>query len=338
MVASLTNPLYKVNIIKADGTKYQLQEATTDLVVSHAEKELAEKVNLSVVNVKVGTKRLHYLLELKDNVYVYADTGNGYQEVFRGFLWERSLSRSANTNEISLVCYDRLKYFHESKDDVYYKKGKKTEDVISDIAKKWGFTISYKYKSITHSKLVYRQESIADIITDILNLVKKSTGIDYVIRMEKNVIVIDAVGTNSTVYKIESNSNAIEVSHTQSMDSMVTKVKIVKAETDKSGETGKYLTVTSVSKNTDKYGTLQDILVKSKDDKLSDIKNEANQILKDYAQPKLTIEVKAIDNPHIKKGDKVYIATGNLKNYYIVKGIEHDCSDKTMYLEVKRYE
>lgn len=149
------------------------------------------------------------------------------------------------------------------------------------------------------------------------------------------MIVIETVGNNSTVYKIENKDNAISTEYRQTMEDMVTKVKIVKAETtSKDKETGKYLTVTSVSKNTKEYGTLQEILVKEKDDKLSDVKKEAQKTLNSKAKPTTERTVKAIDNPWVKKGHKVYISAGNFKNYYIVKGIEHDATDHVMYLEV----
>lgn len=338
--ASMTNPIYTVNLIKSNGTKYRLKDVTTDLVVSHAKDELAEKVTLSLVNVKVGTKYLRSIIALKDKVYVYANTGSGAKLVFQGFVWERQLTRDGDTNEIQLICYDRLIYLHKCKDNYFAKKGTTTKNAITQLAKKWGFKISYKYESISNTKLVYHNESIADMMTSILNKAKKKTGKSYVIRMEKNVIVIETAGSNSTIYKIQSKDNAITTSYRQTMEDMVTKVKIVKAETVKKGdsdkESGKYLTVTSVSKNTKEYGTLQEILVKEKDDKLSDVKKEANKILDKNSKPHGEVEVKAIDNPWIKKGHKVYIAAGNLKNYYIVKGIEHDSVEHSMYLEVRK--
>ena len=338
--ASMAHPIYSANLIKANGTKYRLKDVTTDLVVSHGKDELAEKVTITLANVKVGKNSLNNLIALKDKVYVYANTGSGGKEVFRGYVWERQFKYDADAKEIQLVLYDRLIYLHKCKDNLFVKKGKKTKDVITSIAKKWGFKIKYNYKSITHGKLVYHNQSIADIMTDILNKTKSKTGKGYVIRLENNVIVIESTGSNSTVYTIESKKNAIETVYKQTMDDMVTKVKIVKAESVKKGdseeESGKYLTVTSVSKNTKQYGTLQDIVVKEKDEKLSEAKKEANEILKEKANPQTEIEVNAVDNPWIKKGYKVYIASGNLKNNYIVKSVEHDAMNHVMYLEVKK--
>lgn len=338
--ASMTNPVYSVNLIKANGTKYRLKDITLDLVISHSKDELAKKVTITLANVKVGTKRLHQLIALKDKVYVYANTGNGNKEVFYGFVWERLFNNDADVREIQLICYDRLIYLHKCKDNFFFKKGKKTNDIVTSIAKKWGFKIKFNYKSISHSKLSYHNESIADVLISVLNKAKKKTGKSFVIRLEKNVIVIDTVGTNSTVYTVENKKNSISQYYRQTMEDMVTKVKIVKAETvkkkDGEEESGKYLTVTSVKKNTNTYGTLQEIVVKEKDEKLSEAKKEANEILKKKAKPQAEIEVRALDNPWIKKGDKVYINSGVLKNYYIVKSIEHDTVENVMYMEVRK--
>ena len=340
MKASMTHPVYTANLIKSNGTKYRLKGITTDLVVGQGKDELAEKVTMTLINIKVGNTYLHKLINLKDKIYVYANTGTGSKLVFKGFIWERNFSTSSDTKEITITCYDRLIYFHNCKDNIFMKKGKTSKDVITYIAKKWGFKISYKYLNITHGKLVYHNQSIADIIISILDKVKKKTGKDYVIRLENNVILIETVGSNKTVYKVESKKNAISANYKQTMDGMVTKVLIVKAETVKkknsTEETGKYLTVTSLQKNKDKYGTLQDIIVKNSDDKLSEVKKEAQEILNEHGNPQVDSDVTAIDNPWIKKGFKIYVSAGIMNNYYIVQSIEHNAQNNTMYLEVKR--
>lgn len=338
--ASMKCPKYKMNLIDSSGTKYQLKNITTDLIVGQEENDLSEKVNITFANLKVGNKQLSSLVKIRQRAYVYADTGSGYKEVFRGYVWERKFDRSIDVKDISLVCYDRLIYLQNSKDNFYRKKGAKTKDVITSIAKKWGVKIKYNYVSIIHGKLVYRSEYISDIIVSILNKAKKKTGIGYVIRCEKGVMVIEKEGSNSTVYKVESGDNSISQSYTESMDGMITKVKIVKAETvkkkDSEKETGRYVTVANVKGNVKEYGTLQDIIEKGSDEKLSEAKKEANNIIKKDGHTKKDITVTAVDNPWIKKGHKVYINSGVLKNNYIVKGIEHDATKHIMILEVKK--
>lgn len=377
MKASITHPVYSARLVKDDGMTYYLKDITTDLNVSHPKNELAEKATISLVNIKVGSGRLYDIITVKDRLYVNADTGSGAQEVFRGFVWSKEKTNDADSDEISLICYDRLIYWHNSKDNFFAKAGKQTKDVISSIASKWGMSISYKYLSISHAKLVYHNESIADIVTDILNQVKKQTGVDYVIRMEDNTIVIEPVGSNKTVYKLAEKENAVSTYDKQTMDGMVTQVLIVKAETtatqkvdgsiveiaksymesdpslsyadaiakakENSGsggekETGNYLTVATVSRNTAEYGTLQEIIVLDKDENLADAKEEANQILDDNSTPKKEKEAKSVDVPWVKKGHQIYISADGFNNYYIVDGIEHDSKEGIMYMEVSLYE
>lgn len=345
MAASMKHPEYKMNLFDSSGTKYQFKNITTDLTVGHEENDLAQKVNITIANVKVGKKRLSNIIKLRQKVYVYANTGSGYKEVFRGYVWERKFDTSLDTREISLICYDRLIYLQNSKDNFYRKKGAKTKNVITSIAKKWGVKIKYNYVSITHGKLVYRSENISDILLSILNKAKKQSGVGYAIRCEKGVMVIDKQGSNSTVYKVESGDNALSQSYTETMEGMVTKVKIVKAETvkkkkkkgdDTEKETGRYVTVANVKGDTKQYGTLQDIIEKGSDEKLSDAKKEAQKIIKKDGHPKRDISVTAVDIPWVEKGHKVYINAGTLKNNYIVKGIEHDAANHTMTMEVRK--
>lgn len=338
--ASMINPIYSVNIKKSNGTTYHVKEITTDLVISHGEDDLAEKAVISLANVKVGNSNIKDLIALKDTTYIYVDVGNGKNEVMRGVVWERGLSEDSTEDTIKLACYDNLIYFHNSKDNYFAKKGKRTEDVVKAVASKWGISVKYNYASITHGKLAFHNDNVADILITVLDEVKKQTGKDYVIRSEKGTIVIDYVGSNERSYMIEKKNNAISTSYSETMDGMVTKVLIVKAETvSKDGneeESGKYLTVTSVKQNTDDYGTLQEILVKGKDEELSNVKKEANETLKEKSKPTTESEITAVNNPFIKKGHQVYVNTDNIKGFCIVKSIEHDVFKNTMTLEVKK--
>ena len=231
--ASIEHPVYTANLYTADGTKYRLKGITTDLVVGTSENELSEKVNITFANVMVGKKRLHNNISLRNKIYVYANTGSGAKEVFRGIVWERKFKAELDVKEVNLICYDRLIYLQNCKDNLYVKKGSRTEEILIRLAKKWGVKIRYNYKSITHEKIVFRSEYISDIFVDMLNKVKKKTGTGWVIRCEKGVMVIESEGANKTVYKVESKDNALTTSYSETMDGMVTQVKIVKAETKK---------------------------------------------------------------------------------------------------------
>lgn len=336
--ASITNPVYSVDIKKNNGRTYHVKNAITDLAVTHGRDDLAQKATITLMNVAVDGNNLRNIIALRDTVFVYANTGSGAEEVMRGIVWERDLNEDNSEDDLNYTCYDNLIYLEKSKDNYFATKGKQTQDVVTEIAKKWGFTIEYRYTSISHEKLAFHNQYIADIIISVLEEAKKQTGYNYVIYSEKGKIIVDHVAMNKVIYKMVKKENAIAGAYNQTMDGMITKVQIVKAEkSDNEEESGKYINVTEVSKNTDAYGTLQDIMVSNKDEELSKVEKEANQTLKDHATPKEESDIAVVDNPLVKKGHQVYIDIGLMKNYYIVKAIEHDATDNLMYLEVEKH-
>ena len=329
--ASMINPIYTVKI--STGTKvYNVTKALTDLIISHSENEFSQSATISVPNLTVDGKQFINLISLKNTLYVYCDTGSGSKEIFRGYIWGKKCEEKLGEGIDTFVAYDRLIYLQNSKDNLYFAKGKSTKTILTEIAKKWGITLSYKYSSITHGKLVFRAENLSDIIIEILEKVKKKTGKRYAIRCEKGTMIIEPYGSNTTIYNIEKKKNAISTSYSSTMDGMVTKVLIIGNE-DKNDKSPNLATVKG---NTSKYGTLQDVISKSDDDKLSEIKKEAQQIIKDNGSPKSEFEVTAIDNPYIKKGHKIFLKAGNLNNNYYVLGVEHDLLKNEMRLEVKK--
>ena len=330
-VASMKNPIYSVKIVScSDGTVYNVTKALTDLIIGHNENDFSQRASFSIANAKVGGSWYSSKIRLKDKVYIYCDTGSGAKEVFRGVVWDRGYDESLDGKDIKVVAYDKLIFLQNSEDNLYFANGKSTKAILSSIASKWGISLTYNYSSITHGKLVFRGNYLSDVIVEILDAVKKKTGKKYVIRCEKGTMIIEPFGTNTTIYELVEKQNAIKTSYSATMDGMVTKVLIIGSE-NKSGQSSNLATVKG---NTSQYGTLQKVLSKSDDDKLSEIKKEAQQIIKDDGSPKIENSVLAISNPHIKKGHKVKINAGNLNNNYYVLGIEQDCLKKEMSLEV----
>lgn len=335
MAASMNHPEYTAQI-KSGGSNHRLESVTTDLVISHEEKDFAKKVTISIVNVKVGKKWLHSIIKLRDLIYVYANTGSGNKEVFRGYVWERRFITTANQRELRLTCYDRLIYLQNSHDNFLLKKGERTQDAINRLCKAWGVKVNYSYASIQNKKTPYRNQALSDIIISIVKKAKKQAGTNPVISCSQGTMQISKEGSNTTIYKIDKNENAIGTEDIQTMDGMVTKVKIVKAQTKKNKDTGQYTTVANVKGDTSKYGTLQEVLEKGSDEKMTDVKKEAKNIINKKGKPQHQIYVTAVDNPWVNKGDKVQIDAAHLNNYYIVKGIEHDATNHSMTMEVKK--
>lgn len=322
-MAAIQKPAYSVYIISGN-TKYNVTKSVVSQDRAEPKGQLAQRLMLHLVNVKVGDTWLSSLLKPRSRVVVYADDGTQNGEVFRGYLWTRSRNDSISENELRYVCYDNLIYFHESDDSLYFSSGKSTKDIMSSICSKWGINLQYTYESITHTKMPLRG-ALSDIFTsDILDLVKKRTNKKYVIRSEKDTMVVQTVGSNSTIYHFIAGKNLTRTASGWTMDGVITQVIV----TGKADADDREPIEATVSGKTDEYGTLQKIQRRSENTSLADAKIEAKNTIDEYGVPKWEYEITGPDVPWIRKGDKVYVSAGENVGYRIVTDIDRTIDSK----------
>lgn len=332
-MATMLNPKYCVYVVNKKGNKYDITNALTDLVLSETESGIAQKVTLSMKQMKHDGTYTTKLINVHDKLYVYVNTGNGTKELFRGYIWIDVYNKD-DTNEISLTAYDRLIYLTESQEYKFYSSGKSTKSIFQDICKSKGITLKYSHSSIKHSKLVIKGTLADAFKTDLLEEVRKKTGSRGVIRYTQGTLEVFTEGKgSSSVYKLYSGDkgNIISSKHTVTMDGITTKVIILGSEKDNKQAPIK----ATVIGNTSEYGTIQKIVSSSDSDKLADLKKEAKQTIKDNGEPQKNVEVVAVNNPWVRKGDKVYLEDGYRSCYGHVKSITHDVQKGTMNLELR---
>lgn len=313
MKASKEHPVYTTFVV-AGNTKYDITPAVSALEFNDQEKQMAKSVSIYLLNLQVNGAWITSTLKVRQRVFIYADDGEKKDEVFRGYIWSRSYKSSLNDRELTLRCYDNLIYLQESEDSQYFTKGKSTKSVCASICDKWGIQLEYSYESITHDKLPLRGDLSSIFTSDVLDLVKDRTGKKYVIISEKDVMKIKTVGQNTTIYHVTSGQNAISTKSTHTMEDVVTKVIIL----GKADDNDRRPVEATVTKNTSQYGTLQKLQDRDEKTTLADAKKEANNILKDQADPKWEYEVQCVDIPWIRKGDKVRIAAGDIDNLVLI--------------------
>lgn len=326
------NPKYTVAIITKDQNKYNVTGAVGRLTLQDNDGEIAQRVTITLADIEKDGNRLSQIFQVRDRVFVYANDGERNEEVFRGFIWERTMN--GKNHALALSCYDNLIFFQESEEYQFFSKGYATKTICSTLCEKWGVKLHYNSESITHPKMPCRG-NLSDIFkTDLLEEVKKKTGVKSVMRSRQDEVYIDRVGSNSTIYKLFSGNkgNMTEIGETTTMQGMVTKVVILGKE-DKNDRAP--VADTAVG-NTAAYGTLQKVLNLSSGTDLAEVKKEAQEILKEKGAPKQTYSVSAVDIPWIRKGDKVKVETATVKGYFIVTSITHNADSKTMDLEVEK--
>lgn len=328
----LTKIKYYVVAILSTGEQIQLESVAENIAWEENEKELATRLNLTLRDVEIKGGRLSTQLALCTIVYLYADWGTGKKEIFRGTIWEWTHSQM-NGDSIIITCYDMLYYLQKSKDNIYYAKGKKTRALIEAILKKWQVMPGeYTATDLTHKKVLMKNKTISQILTDILEEDEDKGGEKAFIRAREGKADIIARGSNTEVWAFTPSSNMITSQDKFSMTSLVTRV-IVTGKEDKKGRPK----VSATLDGQTEYGILQEFKAKGSTS-LKDAKKAAQKILDEKGKPKRTTTVEAPDFPPIRKGDQVYISTDKMEGYFYVKGVSHNATQMRMKMEVEPVE
>ena len=324
---------YRLVFITEDNKQYNITDYIENLGWEENEKELSVRITFTAKNDKTSKGKLSSLIKPGCLVGVFVDYGSKNEEVARGYVidWKPSLSSSKESIEIK--CYDELYNLQESQDNIFFSSGISTKSAISQIFDKWEITLgAYEGPDVSHGQLVYRSESLADVVLKILDDAKKKGGDECVVRSSKGKVSIIPVGYNTTVYHFASD-NSILASHKLSTAGMVTRV-IVIGEEDDDGRRPLEATLNGQTK----YGIRQKIYTRGSDESIDDARNAAKDILNDKGSVQQEIKVKSPDVPYVRKGDTVHVEMGTLSGYYFVKGIQHDADNGSMTMELKKAE
>lgn len=331
MANTKRDPGYTVALYDLNGTNYDLTPAILSLSLRETKGQIAQSVTLKVVNRKAEGTLLTSTINVRCRIGIYANDGERYEEVFRGWVWDWSYT-SSKEKEITVTCYDDLIYFQKSEENTYFPAGQSTKSICETLCGNWGVKLDYQYESITHGKLPLRGALSDLFLSDILDPVRKQTGKKFVMRMAKDTVQILPVGSNDVVYDLLTAHNVLDTKSNITLDDVVTKVVILGKE-DKEGRSKVEATVEG---DTKRYGTLQKIETKDEDTTLADAKKEAQETIKEKGRPKSSYEVRAVDIPWIRKGDKVKVQAGNLWTQYIVTSVSRDIGrEKIMTLELE---
>ena len=324
---------YRLVAVDEKGKKFNVTDFITNLSWEETEKEISARISFTVFNKKTEKGRISSIIKLGTLIIIFASAGGKEQEVIRGYVVDWNPSFSESYEKFSCKAYDNLYNFQSSQDNVYYSSGISTQSAITKLFSKWGIKMGeYKGPNITHGKLKYQNDSLSDIVIDILKEAKKKGGKKCFPRANKGKVDIIPYGANSLVYQFESAENVVSIEHSMSTSNLVTRVKIVGQSTKK--KQGKVEAV--LNGQTKKYGIRQKLVIRSKSDKLADAKKEAQDILDEQGYPESSINATLPDIPFVRKGDLIYIKAGTLNNYYYAKSVRHQVDSGEMDLELKK--
>lgn len=328
-----TKVKYNVIVVTSAGKHIDITNAVKSLGWEENEGQLAMKLSFELYNTKIDGATISSQVKIGCLAAVKASWGSGSGIVAYCKITEAETTYTGSSNIFKVTAYDCLYDMQKSSDNIYYDSGKKTKNVLKAILKSWSLTISkYTGPNVSHSTLVYKNKTIADITLDILDAAKKKGGCQAVIRANQGKIEILKVGTNSNVYCFN-RDNTITSKYKISTANLVTRVKIYSSIKD-SDRTKLEETVNGKTK----YGIRQKIVSKSSSsENTSDAKKEAQEILSEKGSPEEARTFESPDIPEVRKGDKICYTSGKTDTYYIIKSIQHDADKGTMTMKVEKY-
>lgn len=321
---------YDLIVITPAGQRLHLAESVRGLGWEENPGELAVRLQAEAANSRLESGWLHQLVSLGAQVQLLADWGAGWAEIFRGTVFGWSYS-TAPLGWLRITAYDPLIYLSRSKDDRFYPAGTTARTIIADVAAAWGIPLGVvEGPDVALAKQVFRQMTVAEMITSALEEARQRGGGRWVVRSSAGKIDIIRTGQNSPVYHLGAADVVQEVQDERSIEDLVTRVLIIGTE-----NAGGRRPVVARNDGRTEFGVLQEILAEEQFDSPAAAKAAAKQVIADRGQPRVRRRIVAPDLPFLRRGDRVHIAAGTLNGYYLVAGVQHDADARQMSLEVE---
>lgn len=319
---------YDLVLQTPQGIKLHLNEVLRSLQWEEPAEELSVRLTAEVQNQQTQYGWLHQLFPLAGRLFLLADWGNGWQEIWRGTVWDRDY-KTDPLGHFTITAYDFL-YYLKSEDNRYWKTGTKARTIITDLAKWWNIPLGIiQGPDVALAKQLLKNQAINGFILDILKQSKDKGAGKFIVRASQGKMDIVKMGQNQVVYHFGSGDNVSTINDRESMDDLVTRVKIMGSE-DNDKKAPVYAQVDGKTE----FGIIQKIITKEKNETPGAAKTAANEMLRDQGKPKRFRRIEVPDLPFLRKGDKTHITAGTLNGYYIVTGVTHDPGNVRMTLEV----
>lgn len=325
----LSKVKYRVVVVTPDGAQLDVTDVTSALGWSEAEKELSAKITCKLTCVEFNGKSIAELVRPFTPVFIYADIGDGFEEVIRGNVQKWELVEANGEYTLDIETKDEVQALRESQDDFFFTDEHSSSAIIEKILSEWGVPHEIQIKDVKHAKKVYRGKHLSDMVEDVLKDLKEKGGGVYFMRAKGGVIQIIERGTNETVYHFDVDDNLVRVKESFDAGSIVTRVKVV----GKSKEEGHRAVESTVDGKTE-YGTHQIIYQRGDKESLEEAETAAKKILDEQGDIKRKTSVESPDLPNLRKGDRVRVRSSVGEGYFFVKSVRHNAAQQKMTFEL----
>lgn len=319
---------YKVVAISSDGQQLDVTDICTNLGWEESEKGLSAKITCKLIVTEVNGKSLDEIVTINTPIIVYASFGEDFSEVIRGNVSKIEITEASNEFYLNIECSDECQALRHNMSDKYFTADHSSTAILEDVLGEAGVPYKIKIKDGTHSKKVYRQEYLSEMVNDVLKDLKEKTHEEYFVRAKEGTIEILPRGTNEEIYHFDIDSNVVRVREVLDASKVVTKVKVVGKERAEGHQSVEAL----VEGNTE-LGTRQVIYRRKDKETLQEAESAALKLLSENGVQRKT-SLETADVPTLRKGDTVRLRSSVGEEFFYVGSIKHDAAQMKMTLEL----
>ncbi|WP_099192230.1 XkdQ/YqbQ family protein [Tepidibacter mesophilus] len=311
---------YTLYLIKNDGAKHNITSIVGNLKWEDSIETLGVRVDFSVVRNQEDKYLVNYdLVEIGDKIIKY----NNNIETFRGIITDVTTNRYSK----DITAFDYAFYLNKSKTIIQFYKSSANKS-IEKICEKFGVKVVVPNMATLITK-IYKDNTVAEVISDILKQVKEEIGKKYFYEMVQDTLYIREQGfeTIQATYQPAVNVQAFNVldaigniTKTESIQEMKNSILVVSDE-EKSTQ---IIASAKDNANIGKFGLLQDVMSVDKKDSAK-ANNIAKNKLKELNRIGEDITIDLLGNNKIKCGRLLDL---NVTDYgvigkYLIKTSQH---------------
>lgn len=331
---------YDLVWILPDGGTLSLVPALTDLTWEEQPGELAMRCSFRVRD-KLSTRgMLHELLSLGGFCSLQADVGSGFQEINQFVAFEREYDDNGLVLP-GITAYDRLVYLMKSEYEKIYLLATSAKNIILDL---FGI-FSLKVGSVDGPDVLMPARfevhgSLAATVNDVLRRAfMDSDDSEFFPRMRSSVVDVVQPGQNETKYHFSSALNVSGFKENESISNLVTEVQIASARgqmltgSDPADRAPAPLAASIIGPHPE-FGRLIAVVKGQENDTRDTLETNAQLILAEKGEPTRVRTIPCPDMPFVRKGDMHVFRVGTLDGSYVVTGVVHNATTKTMSVTI----
>lgn len=245
-----------------------------------------------------------------------------------GVVWQCD-SVTRGQKHLTATVYDTTIYLAKSQDEYLLPAGQTATQRLQQYASDWGVSLGQVADTgITLAKAVYRARSIYSMIQADLRETVAKGGEMFRPRMTPDGLELMRLGSNETVWVLETGQNVEEIDQRRTLEGAVTQVKVL----GNASEDQRSPVLALVTGETELYGTLQKVY---SDTKITDAGAAQTAGEKLLCGMQETISITCLDINTIRAGDKVLLNGMDL----LVTSVRHELDTPgKMNLELAEYD